>query len=88
MPFPCFQQGIINACISALEAYFGLGIWFHDITWAVAAFLSGLIVSRLGVESIFFMCSGFQASTGLSVLKSAKVSHYRTTKRSSDFKLH
>jgi len=47
----------------------------YDIAWAVAALLSGIIVSMFGFELLFFMCSGFQASTGFFVLKSAKVSH-------------
>jgi len=54
-----------------------LGIFesVYDIAWAVAALLSGIVVSMFGFKLLFFICSGFQVSTGFFVLKSAKVSH-------------
>jgi len=47
----------------------------YDMAWAVAALLSGIIVSMFGFELLFIMGSGFQASTGFFVLKSPKISH-------------
>ncbi|MGQ9625100.1 MAG: MFS transporter [Candidatus Bathycorpusculaceae bacterium] len=43
----------------------------YDIAEAAAALLSTLIATKIGFESLFFICSGCQATTGLFVLKSA-----------------
>ncbi|MEM0096399.1 MAG: MFS transporter [Candidatus Bathyarchaeia archaeon] len=41
----------------------------YDITEAVAALLSTVIITRVGFETLFFICSGCQATTGIFVLK-------------------
>ena len=41
----------------------------YDITEAVAAFLSTVIITKVGFETLFFICSGCQATTGIFVLK-------------------
>ncbi|MEM2937408.1 MAG: MFS transporter [Candidatus Bathyarchaeia archaeon] len=41
----------------------------YDVTEAVAAMLATVIASKIGFETLFFICSGCQATTGLVVLK-------------------
>jgi len=41
----------------------------YDITEAVAALLSTVIITKIGFETLFFICSGCQATTGVFVLK-------------------
>ncbi len=40
----------------------------YDVAGAVAAILSGIIVSRFGFEPLFLACSGFHAITGFFIL--------------------
>jgi len=40
-----------------------------DITEAAAALLSTIIAGKIGFETLFFLCSGCQATTGLFILK-------------------
>jgi MFS family permease len=42
----------------------------YDIAEAAAALLSTLIATKIGFETLFFICSGCQATTGFFVLKS------------------
>lgn len=55
--------------------FFGIFESAYDIAGAVAALLSVAIVSTLGFEPLFFICSGCQATTGFFVLKSRNTSH-------------
>ncbi|MEM2675149.1 MAG: MFS transporter [Candidatus Bathyarchaeia archaeon] len=41
----------------------------YDITEAAAALLSTVIATKVGFETLFFICSGCQATTGIFVLK-------------------
>ncbi|MBS7647694.1 MAG: MFS transporter [Candidatus Bathyarchaeia archaeon] len=41
----------------------------YDITEAVAALLSTVVATKIGFETLFFICSGCQATTGIFVLK-------------------
>jgi len=41
----------------------------YDIASAVVALLSVIVVSRFGFESLFFICSSCQATTGFFILK-------------------
>ncbi|MGB9683652.1 MAG: MFS transporter [Candidatus Bathyarchaeales archaeon] len=41
----------------------------YDITEAAAALLSTVIVTKIGFETLFFICSGCQATTGIFILK-------------------
>jgi MFS family permease len=41
----------------------------YDVTEAVAAMLATVIASRIGFETLFLICSGCQATTGLVVFK-------------------
>ncbi|MEM2953174.1 MAG: MFS transporter [Candidatus Bathyarchaeia archaeon] len=41
----------------------------YDITEAAAALLATIIASKIGFETLFFICSGCQATTGLFILK-------------------
>lgn len=41
----------------------------YDITEAAAALLSTVIATKIGFETLFFICSGCQASTGIFILK-------------------
>jgi len=41
----------------------------YDITEAAAALLSTIIATKIGFETLFFVCSGCQATTGIFVLK-------------------
>ncbi|MEM2127208.1 MAG: MFS transporter [Candidatus Bathyarchaeia archaeon] len=51
---------------------FGLFESSYDIAEALAALLAAFIVSRLGFESLFIICSGCQATSGLLMLKSGR----------------
>jgi len=54
--------------------FLGIFEFLQDAVGAVAALLSVVIVSILGFESLFFICSGCQATTGFFILKSRNVS--------------
>jgi MFS family permease len=41
----------------------------YDITEAAAALLATIIASKIGFETLFFICSGCQATTGFFILK-------------------
>jgi MFS family permease len=41
----------------------------YDITEAAAALLSTVIATKIGFETLFFICSGCQATTGIFILK-------------------
>lgn len=41
----------------------------YDITEATAALLATIIASKIGFETLFFICSGCQATTGFFILK-------------------
>ncbi|MEM2319864.1 MAG: MFS transporter [Candidatus Bathyarchaeia archaeon] len=41
----------------------------YDLTEAVAALLSTFIATKVGFETLFFICSGCQATTGIFILK-------------------
>ncbi|MCS7114418.1 MAG: MFS transporter [Nitrososphaerota archaeon] len=48
-----------------------LGIFesVYDLTEAAAALLSTVIATKIGFETLFFICSGCQATTGVFILK-------------------
>jgi len=48
-----------------------LGIFesIYDITEAVAALLATFIATKIGFETLFYICSGCQATTGIFILK-------------------
>ncbi|MEM3873924.1 MAG: MFS transporter [Candidatus Bathyarchaeia archaeon] len=48
-----------------------LGIFesIYDITEAAAALLATVIATKIGFETLFYICSGCQATTGIFVLK-------------------
>lgn len=48
---------------------FGMFESIYDITEAAAALLATVIASKVGFETLFFICSGCQATTGLFILK-------------------
>ena len=52
--------------------FLGMFESFYDVAEAIAAVLSTLIASNVGFEPLFFICSGFQATTGFFVLKISK----------------
>ncbi len=41
----------------------------YDIAGSIAALIAAVIVSRLGFELLFFLCSGFHIATGVLILK-------------------
>ena len=41
----------------------------YDITEAAAALLSTVIATKIGFETLFYICSGCQATTGIFILK-------------------
>ncbi len=51
---------------------FGLFESSYDIAEALAALLAAFIVSRLGFETLFVICSGCQATSGLLMLRSGR----------------
>jgi len=53
--------------------FLGLFESAYDITGAIAAVLSVVIVGRFGFESLFFICFGCQATAGIFVLRSTNV---------------
>lgn len=47
----------------------------YDIAGSIAALIAAVIVSRLGFESLFFLCSGCHIATGILILKISKIDH-------------
>jgi len=52
--------------------FLGLFSSAYDIAYAFATFVSTLIVTYFGFETLFLACSGLQAMTGFFVLKSGR----------------
>lgn len=45
----------------------------YDIAGSIAALIAAVIVSRLGFELLFFLCSGCHIATGILILKIDKI---------------